>query len=278
MELADLLTQRFVMPSVPRVVALLLTELGAQQPDLRRIDQLLATDPALGLRLLQAANAPFFKLPRQIHSVAESLAVLRLGQVQAMVSQAAAQATFKAAPGLPLVKFWACSVDVARVARSLAGLLRLNQQAAYTLGLIHAMGELAMRAAMPQVVALDVYCGPLELKRARAERQAIGFCYTQVSAGFAAQWHFPQVITDALSFAHAPFDNDAYEPLAGVLHLAIWRARARQTGLAPNGLAVTFPSLVGEVLGLDIDMVLQQDPLDWTRQVPGQTFAELAAR
>jgi hypothetical protein len=40
---------------------------------------------------------------------------------------------------------------------------------------------------------------------------------------------------------------------------------------------VTFPALVGEVLGLDIDMVLQQDPLDWSRQVPGQTFAELSA-
>jgi HD-like signal output (HDOD) protein len=278
MELATLLTQRFVKPSVPRVVALLLTELGAAQPDLRRIDQLLGTDPALGLRLLQAANAPFFKLPGQIHSVAEALAVLRLGQVQAMVSQAAAQASFKAVPGLPLVKFWAYSVDAARMARSLAGLLQLNQQAAYTLGLIHAVGELAMRAAMPQALAVDAQCGPLELKRARAERQALGFCYTQVSAGLGAQWHFPQMMVDALNFAHAPFDNDAYEPLAGVLHLATWRARARQAGLAPNGLAVTFPSQVGEVLGLDIDMVLQQDPLDWFKQVPGVTFAELASK
>lgn len=277
MEMAALLNQRFVMPSVPRVVALLLTELGAAQPDLRRIDQLLGTDPALGLRLLQAANAPFFKLPGQIHSVAEALAVLRLGQVQAMVAQAASQASFKAVPGLQLVKFWVYSVDAARMARSLAGLLRLNQQAAYTLGLIHAVGELAMRVAMPQAVAVDAQCGPLELKRARAERQAFGFCYTQVSAGLAAQWHFPQVMVDALNFAHAPFDNDAYEPLAGVLHLAIWRARARQAGLPPNGLAVTFPSLVGEVLGLDIDMVLQQDSLDWFKQVPGQTFADLAA-
>jgi HD-like signal output (HDOD) protein len=277
MELAALLTQRFVVPSVPRVVALLLTELGAPQPDLRRIDQLLGSDPALGLRLLQAANSPFFKLPGQIHSVAEALAVLRLGQVQAMVSQAAAQASFKALPGLPLIQFSAYSVDAARVARSLAGLLRLNQQVAYTAGLIHAVGELAMRAVLPQALALDAQCRPLELKRARAERQAFGFCYTQVSAGLSAQWHFPQVMSDALCFAHAPFDNDAYEPLAGVLHLAVWRARARQAGLKPNELAVTFPALVGEVLGLDIDMVLQQDPLDWSRQVPGQTFAELSA-
>jgi hypothetical protein len=62
-----------------------------------------------------------------------------------------------------------------------------------------------------------------------------------------------------------------------VLHLAIWRARARLAGLSQNGLAVTFPAPVGEVLGLDIDMVLQQDPTDWSQQVPGQTFADLSA-
>lgn len=272
MELAALLSARFAMPSVPRVVALLLTELGADQPNLRRIDQLIGTDPALGLRLLQAANAAFFKMSGQIHSVAEALAVLRLAQVQAMVTQAAGQASFKAVPGLQLTKFWAYSLDTARVARSLAGLLRLNQQAAYTCGLIHAVGELAMRGAMPDVVTLDASQSPLDLKRARAQRQAYGFCYTEVSAGLAGQWHFPQVMVDALNFAHAPFDNNAYEPLAGVLHLAIWRARAKQAGLVNNALTVTFPSPVAEVLGLDIDMVLQQDPIDWSKQVPGTSF------
>jgi HD-like signal output (HDOD) protein len=272
MELAALLSARFAMPSVPRVVALLLTELGAAQPNLRRIDQLIGTDPALGLRLLQAANAPFFKVSGQIHSVAEALAVLRLGQVQAMVTQAAANTSFKTVPGLQLPKFWAYSLDVARVARSLAGLLRLNQQAAYTCGLVHAVGELAMRGAMPEVLVMDSTCAPLDLKRARAQSQAFGFCYTEVSAGLAEQWHFPKTMVDALGFAHAPFDNNAYEPLAGVLHLAIWRARAKQAGLTGNALTVTFAARVADVLGLDIDMVLQQDPIDWSKQVQGTSF------
>jgi hypothetical protein len=29
---------------------------------------------------------------------------------------------------------------------------------------------------------------------------------------------------------------------------------------------------LGEVLGLDIDMVLQQDPIDWSAQTPGRTL------
>lgn len=267
MKLADLLPQRLVLPSVPRVVALLLPELASSQPNLRRIDQLIATDPALGLHLLQAANAPFFKLGAQIHSVAEALAVLRLSQVQSMVSQAASQTSVTQWPGLSLGAFWATSLDAARVARSLAGVLRLNQQAAYTCGLIHAVGELLMRSAMPEAVALDTVCAPLHLKRLRTERRSLGFCYTQVSAGLASQWHFPTVMVDTLAYAHAPFVRHTYEPLAGVLHLAIWRATTRQARYAPNALAVSFPALVAEVLGLDIDMVLQQDSVDWSQQI-----------
>ena len=37
----------------------------------------------------------------------------------------------------------------------------------------------------------------------------------------------------------------------------------KEAGLTERGLAVTFPGEVGVALGLDIDMVLQQDPFDW---------------
>ena len=274
LNLDGLLAQRFSMPSVPRVVALLLTELAASPPDLRRIDQLLITDPALGLRVLQAANSPFFDLRGKIFSVPEALAVLRLGQIASMVSQAAGQTSIKSIPGIDLPRFWSYSVDVARVARSLAGLLQLNEQAAYTCGLIHGVGELAMRAAMPQALALDEHCEPMAFKRARLECQALGFCYTEVSAGLAQQWHFPQVLVDALRFAHQPFDNEVYEPLAGVAHLAIWRARSRYAHLSPNATVSSFPSVVAQLMGLDIDMVLNQDPTDWSKQVPGQVFVD----
>jgi hypothetical protein len=52
--------------------------------------------------------------------------------------------------------------------------------------------------------------------------------------------------------------------LAGVLHLAAWRGRCKDASLNQREMAVSFPGAVGDVLLLDIDMVLQQDPIDWT--------------
>jgi HD-like signal output (HDOD) protein len=271
MELKALLASKFVLPSIPKVLALLLSELGRDEPDLKTVTQLISTDPALTTRLLQLSNSGFFKLSGKINSVTESLAILDLGHVRTMATAAASGISFKAVPGINLQQFWTYSLNVAKLSRSLAGVVRQNQQAAFTCGLIHAIGELAMHLAMPDdVAALDLEVPPLDLRRAKAEIKHFGYCYAEVGAGFARQWHFPQPIVDALEHQYAPFENEVYEPLAGVIHLAAWRARAKEAGLSDKALAVTFPGSVGEVLGFDIDMVLQQDPIDWLAQMPGR--------
>lgn len=269
--LQALLASQFTLPSIPKVVALLLSELDRDEPDLKKITQLISTDPALTTRLLRLSNSAAFKLSGKINSVSESLAILGLGHVRIMAAEAATGTSFKAVPGINLQQFWGYSLDVAKVSRSLAGVVRQNQQAAFTCGLIHAVGELAMHIGMPEEVAeLDREVPPLDLRRAKAERKQFGFCYAQVGAGYARQWHFPEPIVDALEHQYEPFEHNVYEPLAGVIHLATWRARAKEANLDDRALAVSFPGAVGEVLGLDIDMVLQQDPIDWTDQRPGR--------
>ncbi|NBT53655.1 MAG: HDOD domain-containing protein, partial [Betaproteobacteria bacterium] len=57
MPLAELLAIQFVLPSIPRVVALLLSELDQAEPNLRKVNQLISTDLALTARLLQRANS-----------------------------------------------------------------------------------------------------------------------------------------------------------------------------------------------------------------------------
>jgi HD-like signal output (HDOD) protein len=265
MQLSAVLASQVVLPSIPKVVALLLSELERTEPDLKKITQLISVDPALAIRLMQLSNSGFFKLSRGVNSVAESLAIVGLGHVRTMANASATKASLKAVVGINLQQYWSYSLDVAKVSRSLAGVVRQNQQAAFTAGLIHYVGEIVMRMVMPDAMAaLDVEVPALDARRAKAERRAFGFNYAQVGAGLARQWLFPEPIVDALEYQDTPFMEHAYEPLAGVLHLAAWRARSKDAGLNQREMAVTFPGTVGDVLSLDIDMVLQQDPIDWT--------------
>ncbi|MBS0507014.1 MAG: HDOD domain-containing protein [Proteobacteria bacterium] len=264
MELQALLAQPIVLPSLPRAVALLMSELAQAEPSLRRLNQVFGTDPALAARLLQEANSEVFGAPQQVSGIPEALALLSSAQLRTLVRSAPLGASSRSVPGVNLQLFWRYSLNTAKLARSFAGLVQQSQIAAYTAGLLHGVGELALHLADPErMQSINSLMTPLDPRRAKLELRLLGYCYAQVSAGLAARWRLPEVVTDALRHHHAPFDNNDYEPLAGVLHLAAWRARAREAGLGERELAVSFPGKVGVTLGLDMDMVLQQDPIDW---------------
>ncbi|WP_295960971.1 HDOD domain-containing protein [Rhodoferax sp.] len=265
MELKELLASEAALPSIPKAVALLLSELARPEPDLRKLGQLIGTDPALTTRLLTLANSAMFQLSRKVSSIPEALAILGIDHLRSLAQAAALGLSFRTVPGINLQQFWRYSLNVAKLARALAGTVRQNPATAFTAGLVHAVGELVMHMGLPaEMAALNLQLLPLDLRRARMETRRLGFCYADVGAGFARKWQFPDRIVDALQSQVAPFDDGVYEPLAGVVHLAAWRARAKEVELDENALAVSYPGEVGLALGLDIDMVLQQDPLDWS--------------
>ena len=245
MELNALLGQPVALPSLPRTVALLMNELAQREPSLRRLNLLFGSDPVLAARLLELANAPAHQLTRQVAGISEALVLLGSAPLQTLVSSATLGTAARAVQGINLQQFWRYSLHTAKLARSLAGVVFQNPTAAYTAGLLHGLGELLMR-------------------RGKIEQRILGYSYSHVSAALAQRWLLPQVVVDALQYQAAPFENTAYEPLAGVIHLAAWRVRGREAGLSERELAVTFPGEIGLMLGLDIDMVLQQDPIDWT--------------
>lgn len=271
--LKELLASNAALPSIPKVIALLLSELARPEPDLRKITQLINTDPVLTLRLLRLANSAQFQLSSKISSVSEALALLGLDQVQSLATAAAVVGAFKAIPGMDMIHFWRYSLNVAKLSRTLAGMVRQNQATAFTAGLIHATGELVMHLILTrEMEVLDRRVPPLALKRDAVERSLMGYSYAEVGAGFARSWRFPQTIVDALEHQCVPFDNEAYEPMAGVLHLASWRARAQEANFDATDLIVNFPDEVALTLGLDIDMALQQDPIDWTSRSEAATM------
>lgn len=264
MELNALLAQPCALPSQPRAVALLMSELGSADPSLRRLNQFFGTDPALAARLLQEANSPAFGAQGQISGIPEALALLGPAQLRTLVRSAPLGASSRSVPGVNLQQFWRYSLSTAKLARAFAGLVEQSQIAAYTAGLLHGLGELVLHLCDPErMQSMNTLVSPLDPRRAKLEQRLLNYGYGQVSAELARLWQLPEVVVDALRYHHAPFDDNDCEPLAGVLHLAAWRARAHEAGLRERELAASFPGKVAITLGLDMDMVLQQDPIDW---------------
>lgn len=265
MTLQELLAGKTALPSMPKVVTALLQELDREEPDLRAISQLINTDPALTTRLLQLANSAQFQLSSKVGSVSEALALAGFDQVRTITLTAAMANAFKAVQGIDIEQFWRYSLNVAKLARTYAGLARHNRATAFTSGLIHATGELAMHLGMPQEMArLSLTGGPLDLHRADAEQTRLGFTYADVGAAFAQSWLFPPPIVRALAQQCRPLDQGPMEPLAGILHLASWRARAQEARCDDAYLLEHCPRAVAAVLGIDEPTAVRQDLVEWT--------------
>jgi HD-like signal output (HDOD) protein len=265
MELEALLNYPRALPAMSRTVSDLLAEMNKDDPSPKKVADLVAHDPALTTRVLRLSNSAFFRVSRQIGNAEEAVALLGMTHVRSLVMAAALGSSFKNVPGVEMVQFWRYSLRVADISRSLAGVLRQNEGNAFTAGLVHAIGDLIMHIAMPDLIGpIDMGTPPLDLRRAEVERSALGYTYAEVGAGMAEKWQFPPTIVSALKNQISPFDGDAYDPLGGVLHLASWRARAEEIQLDDSGLAATFPDMVGLTLGLDLDSVLGKDPTEWS--------------
>jgi HD-like signal output (HDOD) protein len=255
-----LLKQPNALPSAPKVVRKLIETFEQEEVDVQQVAAYIEADPVLTAKLLKMANSAFFGLTRAVCDARGAINVLGLIKVRALVIAAAMDDSFHAVGGVNLNQFWRYSLNSANLSRYLALPIRIDESAAFTAGLVHSIGELVMHVAMPeQMLELNRSIPLLDLKRARAQRGVFGYSYAEVGAALAREWKFPKRMVDAIEHQVAPFDNDVYEPIAGVIHIASWRARAEELSLGSQALISTYPDPVGLVLGIDPDTVIGED-------------------
>ena len=71
----------------------------------------------------------------------------------------------------------------------------------------------------------------------------------------------------AMQAMESPLSTDVFDPIAGVLHLAVWRIRARLSAWSERTMADAFPIEVALALWVDVGAVLQCEPPDWRQSV-----------
>ena len=258
MRLEVLLKQPKALPTVPKLALYLIQTFDKEEIDTNEVAFQISTDPVLVAMLLKKANSAFFGLTRSVSTVRDAMAMLGLTRVRALVLGAVLDKTFAVVPGVKLEQFWRYSFNTANLARYVALQVDIDLNMAFTVGMIHSIGEIIMHVGMPDtMLQLDETVAPLAIRRAQTEFAQFGYTYADVGAALARSWHFPRSIVNAIEYQRTPFDNDLYEPMAGVIHMAAWRARAAELKQTRDDLIHTYPDEVGELLRLDPDLLME---------------------
>jgi HD-like signal output (HDOD) protein len=97
--------------------------------------------------------------------------------------------------GLDLKQFWRYSLNAAVSAKWIAKKTKENTDFAFTIGMMHGIGQLVIHSAMAeQAMALDKIAGPLDARRLDAEQASFGYTFADVGAELARRWKFPPTL------------------------------------------------------------------------------------
>ncbi|MCE4553516.1 HDOD domain-containing protein [Roseateles cellulosilyticus] len=247
---------RLQLPSVPRVVRRLISQLRDPATSIVEVVDELEQEPQLAARTLRIANSPYYCGRRSLASLKDAVAIIGTDTLRTLVISGGLEAVFVAVPGVNLRQFWLDATLTAKAARSLARLAGGDGEAAFLAGLLHNVGHLILCQAfadrLPAVLAGSRQARGRAL--AALEHEACGLDHAQVSAAWLDELGFPTAVIDAVA-RHLEADPAA-GTLAPVLALATQVAASIEGGdkaeLALQKLdasLVAAASLVADNLG-----------------------------
>ena len=260
MDLRSLIDHPSKLPTVPRVTQRVIASFSSEDVTIGEIAGLIEADPVLSAKLLRLANSSYFQVAHSIESVEDAIRILGLAMVRHLVLAGGMVGTFANVPGIDLRHFWTYSLYTACTARWLADHGTLNRDLAFTLGLIHGIGQLHMHSVLPAAaVALNQQVPVLSAERAAYETRMLGFNYLNVSAALAGLWTFPQSLVQPLEHIADPLAAPDFSATAATVHLSAWHARNTILAVPADAVRRHYPHGVAQALGIPASWVLPQE-------------------
>lgn len=256
-----LFQQQTALPTIPKVVQEVIDSFNDDNVSIDDISRKLAADQVLSAKILRLANSSYYHSSRSVGTVDDAVLMLGFMTVRTLVISSGLTGGFKAMPGVDLKQFWRYSMHTAVIAKCLAKKINGNSDFAFTVGLMHAIGQLVMHAAMPeQTLQIDKIAGLLDARRLDVERTSFGYDFSDVGAELAKRWRFPDNFSAVIKGFPQPLAAQTFEPMAGIVHVAVWRSRVEENKYSKDELEATIPLEVLAKLGISADYILNDMP------------------
>lgn len=256
-----LFQQQNALPTIPKVVQEVIDSFNNDDVSIDEVAKKLAADQVLSAKLLRLANSSYYHSSKSIGTIDDAVLMLGFMTVRTLVISSGLTGGFKAMPGVDLKQFWRYSMHTAVIAKWLSKQVHGNSDFAFTVGLMHAIGQLVMHAGMPeQTLQIDKIAGPLDSRRLGVERASFGYDFADVGAELAKRWRFPDNFAIVIKAFPDPLSASSFDSMAAVVHLASWRARAEENKYSKEELRATFPEQVATKLGISADLFLSDMP------------------
>jgi HD-like signal output (HDOD) protein/ActR/RegA family two-component response regulator len=197
------------LPSPPNALIELVAALDSDEASAQSIGSIIEQDPATAAKVLHLVNSSAYSKGRTVSNVGQAVALLGMHAVRGLVLMHDLVHVFDVTGALPvdwINRLTTHSIETSHVCRLLAAGADWEGQA-FTAGLLHEVGQLALASSQPPAFAGAVSTwAESGLPLADAEVAAIGLSHVRVGADLLNFWGLPATVVEAAAAHDLPGD------------------------------------------------------------------------
>lgn len=222
-------------PSAPRVLPPLKRLLSDPNSSMEAVISFIRLDPGIAARVLQMGNSAYYGNGTPCYTIDQAVNRIGYGQILELVSYAVASQVLVrplASYQIEADELWRNAVACALAAEIIASQTGVDHNIAYTTGLLHSVGQVAIDEWLFQQRpgTTTLLAGPLPREAMDAERQLLGFHQGDAGAALLRLWEFPPAMTEPVRWQYSPRTTLGHQRESCLLHCAKWLRTAVCSG------------------------------------------------
>jgi putative nucleotidyltransferase with HDIG domain len=239
----------FRIAPFPQVAIRVLQLANKENVHLHQFSDLISSDPAFASEVLAVANSLRFAPRFPSSTILQAIAVLGIGNLQGICLTVGARAYMGKALNLTFTKaLWRHNLACALVAERLAAAGFMDSDVAYTSGVLHDIGRLALATIRPNEYSalLDQYSGSAE-SLLQAERDRFGLDHCGVGHLLLENWKLPSEFEAVIADHHSARRPDSAWGMAELIKVSCKLADATGFAAFPACQATSLSDLMDEL-------------------------------
>ncbi|MBI5706825.1 MAG: HDOD domain-containing protein [Armatimonadetes bacterium] len=229
------------LPTMPAAALAVIRETDSAVANARSISKYLVQDQSLATRVLRLSNSAYYGLTRQVSDINEAVIILGNRTVRNLAVIASSFPWLsRSFPGYGIgpAEMWKHAFGTGVAAKVVAKLNgEVDPEAAFTAGLIHNLGLVALSARLEgRSGVLVTHAKQSKATFSEIERATFGFDHCEVGSYLAEQWNLPAGLTACIRFHHAPNEATAHQNLVDCVHVGEQLVFAMDLGIPELGM------------------------------------------
>ena len=198
------------LPPLPTVITKLMQLMQRKDISLKEISNTISSDPVFSVEVLRLANSAMIGAMAEVRSISQALALIGTERVKGLALTVGMRGIMGTNASLPALRSsWRHTLATAILAEEIADKVYIDPSEAYTAGLLHDIGCIALITSSPDKYAVIFESVPESAgKLLEQERAVFGLDHREAGVELVRKWNLPPLFERVISCRHEEQDPE----------------------------------------------------------------------